>query len=795
MRWKPDAAGEFTFETPANWDGGAGKHPGGPGSIATLASDLRGDQTIDLSESVTLGALNLGSRGKGGSFIVRGAPGGAVAMDSGGPLPASVSQLPGSPENFLRVPLELRTATEFVNSSSRPLLIGGGVSGPGAFAKSGSGAIVLTGDGSRHTGPVRVSNGSLILGDDAGEGSLAGSEIRIDAPGRLVFNRGDAWAIRDSLTGSGGISHTGGGPLTLAAGASLTTTGPLEMASRAGRFTSAGVIDGPIVLLADSGVELRGESVTRIRKYLSVGLRHGGSLAVRDSARVEISGDGQLNIGDIGSGPSRFEMTGGTVACSEMFLGKNAGTGGALVQSGGKISKTSQSDTRLGGNIPSAGDAWASWLMTGGTYDDTWNLQVGAHGSAVMEVAGGEVRVAGFLSIARFAAEGNTPSHGLLDVRSGLVSTTAASNLLLVGEEGSGVLNIRGAGRVVCANRMILGAGSAARPGDGTVNLLSGGVLVTSGISQFNQDGAIGRLNFDGGTLRAGAGGGDFIDNLDFIRVREGGAIVDTAGFDVTIQPPLLGPQGSGVVEIPILDGGKNFAGAPFLAISGGGGDGAAAVAEMAGGSVKSIFIASPGDGYRSPPVVSAIGGGGSGLRFGPPRLAANAGGGLTKTGRGWLTLAGENTYRGPTRVTAGGLCVTGTLAGPVSVAEGARLQGSGSIAGNVAVATGGELVLDAKPLAIGGSLALGGTLVADFSESARGCISVAGTLNLSAARLDAGPPPRPGSAAVILAEYASLAGTFPADTELPDGCALDYHYLGRNRIALVTLPANADGK
>lgn len=792
MHWLPVEPGEFSFEKPDLWGGAP---PNGPGSIATIASDIRGDQEIRISTPVILGALNLGSSGKGGSFTLRAAAGGTITMDSGGPLPSSVTQLPGSPENFLEVPLVLGSATDFVNSSDRPLLIGGGISGPGAFEKSGSGAVILTGGGSRHSGPVRVSAGELILGDDVDGGSLAGSEFQIDKPGRLVFNRGDAWTIHGSHAGSGGISHTGGGPLTLSADGKLTTTGPLEIASRSGRFVSEGVIDGPLVLRADSTVELRGKSRTLIRKYLSIGLVHGGSLAVRDSAEVNISGDGHLNIGDTGSGVSRFDISGGTVACNELFLGKGSGTAGVLIQTGGKITKTSQFDTRLAGNTLEDGDTWAFWLMTGGTFDDSWNLQVGAHGSAVMEVAGGEARVAGFLSIGRFAAEGNRPSHGLLDVKSGLVSTTATDTLLLVGEEGVGVLNIREAGRVVCANRMKIGAGSPDSPGDGTVNLLPGGVLVTSGIGQFNPQGAVGRLNFDGGTLRAGASGEDFIENLDFIRVRKRGAFIDTAGFDVTIQPPLLAPEGDGLVKIPVLDGGENFDGPPFVAISGGRGDGAAALAEMSGGSVKSIFIASPGDGYLAAPVVTAMGGRGTGLRLGPARLAANASGGLTKSGDGWLTLAGENSYLGTTRVTGGGLQVTGSLAGPVSVETGARLRGSGSIAGDVAIAAGGELVLDDKPLSIDGSLALGGVLSADCSNTAPGCVSVAGGLDLSSATLVVKPPARPDSSHIILAEYGSLAGEFPAGTELPDGFALDYHFLGRNRIALVAMPASADGK
>ncbi len=63
--------------------------------------------------------------------------------------------------------------------------------------------------------------------------------------------------------------------------------------------------------------------------------------------------------------------------------------------------------------------------------------------------------------------------------------------------------------------------------------------------------------------------------------------------------------------------------------------------------------------------------------------------GGLTKAGSGTLTLAGANTYTGVTTVGAGTLAVTGSLASPVTVQSGGRLQGSGTVASLTANAAG----------------------------------------------------------------------------------------------------------
>jgi len=63
---------------------------------------------------------------------------------------------------------------------------------------------------------------------------------------------------------------------------------------------------------------------------------------------------------------------------------------------------------------------------------------------------------------------------------------------------------------------------------------------------------------------------------------------------------------------------------------------------------------------------------------------------GITKTGSGTLLLAGTNTYGGPTTVSAGRLIVNGdqsAATGPVSVAFGATLLGSGTIGGATSIA------------------------------------------------------------------------------------------------------------
>jgi autotransporter-associated beta strand protein len=186
-------------------------------------------------------------------------------------------------------------------------------------------------------------------------------------------------------------------------------------------------------------------------------------------------------------------------------------------------------------------------------------------------------------------------------------------------------------------------------------------------------------LNFNGGTLMASAPSTTFIQGLTAVTIYSGGAIIDDGGNAITVVQPLLAPTGSGVSRIPVAIGGAGYLDTPVVTITGGGGAGAAAVANISGGAITSITVVNPGTGYTNSPTVALFGGGySSAATLGTATLAPNVSGGLSKQNSGTLRLSGANTYTGNTTVNGGILELVQPTIPPystVTVTNGAVLQ------------------------------------------------------------------------------------------------------------------------
>jgi len=213
-------------------------------------------------------------------------------------------------------------------------------------------------------------------------------------------------------------------------------------------------------------------------------------------------------------------------------------------------------------------------------------------------------------------------------------------------------------------------------------------------------------FNFNGGLLKAAATTTTLIQGLTAAYVRPGGARIDTDGYNVTINQPLVAPTGYGLSTVALASGGAGYIGAPAVLVSGGAGIGATAIALVdlepespLCGQVTNILVTAAGSGYGTGDKLSVELRGGGCLTpavVGQVTLAENISGGLVKLGNGTLTLGGAGTFTGGTTVSGGTLkfgCVDALLPGSAIVVEEEGTLDLGAFTVTNTVSGGGPVV------------------------------------------------------------------------------------------------------
>jgi autotransporter-associated beta strand protein len=388
--------------------------------------------------------------------------------------------------------------------------------GNGAFVQNGQTVTVSgwfrMGVISNDTGIYTLNGGTLAYnGSDFNVGELGTGILNIN--GGTITDDGDGGNIAVAL---GDSSYTN---VVNQTNGTINTTGQLWVGNG----------DGP----SGSGVGIYNFS--------------GGTISINNWVAIGRSG-----------GVGTFNMSGGVLnqtASGENFLvGTGFGTTGTSVgtlnQSGGTINCVGQF------LIPETAPSTGAYNISGtaSLIVDNW-LAVGRQGGAgTLNMSGGSITKGGDNSThLDIGASGN----GVLMQTGGVISNIVSDTWL--GESSNGTWNFNG-GYAVLGNVIFCVDGGAS----GTLNL-NGGVFNTTGLTNFAS--GTSTLNFNGGTLQAGANNASFVSHLNSAEVSSGGAVIDSQGYNITIPQNLIGSGGltklgSGTLNI---NGANNYTGTTLI--------------------------------------------------------------------------------------------------------------------------------------------------------------------------------------------------------------------------------------
>ena len=568
----------------------------------------------------------------------------------------------------------------------------------GAIVRStGSGDLLLVSQGSTNDDDGNEAYGILIqsMVTTTGSGTLT---LRGIGGGKGAGDNDSGILIGGYFTATVTVSSTGSGNITLQgkAGSGASNTVGIDIrppdGGGSGGITSSGT--GSVTLAADS-IKLQtgatfaaGSNVVTLRPAttsdiasddngdtIDIGSTSDNSGASNNlelsDAELDLITAGTIAVGDTSSGTI-------TISADLTQPGKNLTlTTGAGVTGSANIINGSATATTV--TINQVGNSTYSGLLggpSGGTANDK-NLSLVKLGSGTLTLSGANTFVgtvtinAGTLSVSSDANLGNTANTIKLGDGTGtdtLAITTGFSTARQI-TLNAGIIDVS-AGLATISGK-ITGSGGLTKTGDGTLvlsnntNDYTGVTSIQSGRILINASNALGATGAANKTIIASGG---MLDLQSSISVAETLTISGTGGGSGALRNSFSNNALTGPIDL----------------------DAAATIMSEAGSSLTISTGGIDTDGFA--------------LTFSGPGPTTVSGeisdtGSVTKTGTGTLTLSGTNSYTGTTTVSQGTLLVDGSIANgtaatDVSVASGATLGGTGTISGTVSVSSGGTITL-----------------------------------------------------------------------------------------------------
>ncbi|QJE97300.1 beta strand repeat-containing protein [Luteolibacter luteus] len=656
LYWDGTNAG---WEAVANWSTVAEATTPDPAAIPGAADDVifnidpvDAAVTVGLNGAQSANSLTFNNTGTtslqgGGANRTLAIGAGGIVMDA-----AAGAATIGSGTANQNVAVSLTATQTWTNNSTtaalsiaNPFTAGAGI----GLTKAGAGDVAMTNalNTTNIGGVLNVQAGRLLMSGDITAGGLTGA-------GTLaVAGAASKWFFVNNPADS-------------------DFSGSLQNASATVRL---GLVKRGIGTLTLSGTNTLGDNL---------GVEN-GLIKITGSTTAGVGGaNGTASVGTVGNQNGRILIDGGTLAATKntspsVAIATAANSQGFLKMTTGSITTTSEFHIGRGQT-----GSFSAYTQTGGTLTSGNWLVVGLNNDrAVLNQSGGSITVS--TNRMTIGAGGNA-SIGVANLSGGTFTSVAGTNTgVFVGENGTGTLNVSGTANVSLATNGGATSGTLQFGGNavslaGNVNLLGGSISAFAVTKGASTAGAVYRMNFNGGTLKAAMANPGFFADLANTEayVYGGGGTVDNGGNAITISEPLLAPVGNGVSATGLTVSGGGYQDTPLVTITGGGGTGATAVATIdASGNLTGIEITNPGINYISAPTFALLGGGvgNTGALGGAATLVPNASGGMTFTGAGATRVGGTNTFTGPIAVNQGKLGIAQTLVNAVSVASGATLE------------------------------------------------------------------------------------------------------------------------